>query len=101
MENDTSEKEFFQDCVEIDPGLSDLAPLPSIDNPPPTKKQDKETGVLDLPPPTERRNLSAPSSYRHQKGFSSFAAFGVLDKKCTANSLRLEHQLKWKTNMIH
>ena len=91
MENDTSEKEFFQDCVEIDPGLSDLAPLPSISNPPPTKEQEKETGVLDLPPPTERRNLSAPSSYRHQKGFSSFAALGVLDKKNTANSLRLEH----------
>ena len=96
---DTYEKEFFQDCVEIDPGLSDLAPLSSIANPPPTKKQDKETGVLDLPPPTETRK--APSSYRHQKGFSSFAAFGVLDKKCTANSLRFEHNLKWKTNMIH
>ena len=93
MENDTSEKEFFQDCVEIDPGLSDLAPLPSIADPPPTKEQDKETGVLDLPPPTERRNLSAPSSYRHQKE-SSFAAFGVLDKKCTANSLRFEYNSK-------
>ena len=95
MEN---EKEFFQDCVEIDPGLCELTPLPSIANPPPpSKEQDKETGVLDLPPPTERRNLSAPSSYRHQKGFSSFAAFGVLDKKCTADSLRFEH---WET-IIH
>ena len=96
---DTSEKEFIQDCAGIDPGLSDLAPLSSIANPPPTKKQDKETGVLDLPPPTKTLNLSASSSYRYQKGFSSFAAFGVLDKKCIPNSLRSEHNLKWKTNM--